>query len=180
MDNYTLENLPEPDFRRRRITRILLLIWLALGIILGLILCYIVSNAFRPAPQVPIYVGDLDEFSANSVTKKFVNGSFFDDTANKVEETLPLAVVRDGNGNFTVFYARSTRAEEAILVPGQCIVEWDDSLNQFLELCGGSVWTREGKYVAGPAPRDLDRFPARVENGKLYIDLVLQKGAPRS
>jgi hypothetical protein len=49
----------------------------------------------------------------------------------------------------------------------------------FLELCGGSQWTREGEYAAGPAPRDLDRFPARVEGGNLYVELVLERGADR-
>ena len=35
MENYSLESLPEPDARQRRITRILLFFWLALGIILA-------------------------------------------------------------------------------------------------------------------------------------------------
>lgn len=177
MDNYTLEPLPQPDARKQRITRILLIIWLVLGISVGLLLCWIVSNAFRPPPQVPVYVGDLDQFPPNSINKKFIDGPFFDETANKDQDTLPLAVVRDANGNFTVFYARSTNPAEAILVPRQCVVEWDDSLQHFLELCGGSTWDRNGKYISGPAPRDLDRFPPHVTDGKLYIDLTLQRGA---
>lgn len=172
-----LERQSEKPRRPLNWTRILLLIWLALGIILALSLCYIVSYAFRPPPLVPQYVGDVDEYPLNSVNKEFINAQFFDETANKVQETLPLQVVRDPNGNFTVFFARSTRASEAQLIPGQCVVEWDESLEKFLELCAGSMWDRSGKYVAGAAPRDLDRFPAHVENGKLYIDLKLEPGA---
>ena len=179
MDNYSIEALPEPDPKQRRITRVLLVIWLVLGLMVGAVLCYVVAVAFRPPPKIPLYVGDTDEYAPNSINKEFVNADFFDETANKVQETLPLQVVRDANDNFIVLFARSTNQNEAILIPRQCVVEWDDSLAQFLELCAGSRWTRDGKYAAGPAPRDLDRFPARVENGKLYIDLELQKGAAR-
>lgn len=177
MENYSLESLPEPDARERRITRALLFVWLALGIILGTMLCYIVSQAFRPVPAVPAFVGDLDKYQPNSINLEFINANFFDDTANKDQETLPLDVVRDAAGNFTVFFARSTRQDEAILAPRTCLVEWDDSLNKFLELCGGSQWNLDGTYFAGPAPRNLDRFPAQVQDGKLFIDLKLEPGA---
>ncbi|MBI4673444.1 MAG: hypothetical protein HY741_17465 [Chloroflexi bacterium] len=177
MENYSLESLPTPDPKKQRLTRILLIVWLGLGLIIAAILCYILSAAFRPAPKLPLYVGDLDEYPADSVSKEFVNAKFFDETANKEIETLPLQVVRGAGQDFTVFFARSTNPAQAILIPRQCIVEWEDSLAQFLELCAGSRWTRDGKYAAGPAPRDLDKFPAHVENGKLYIDLELEKGA---
>lgn len=177
MENYSLESLPEPDARQRRITRILLFFWLALGIILAAMLCYVVSQAFRQPAVTPSFVGDLDKYQPNSVNLEFINANFFDDTANKDQETLPLEVVRDAAGNFTVFYARSTRQEEAILAPRTCLVEWDDSLGKFLELCGGSQWNLDGTYFAGPAPRNLDRFPVHIQDGKLYIDLKLVPGA---
>lgn len=177
MENYSLESLPSPDRKKERFTRILLWIWLALGLIVVAVLCYVVFAAFRPPPQVPVYINEIDQFPPNSITKQFINADFFDDTASTRFDTLPLEVVRGANDDFTVFFARSTNPTEAILIPRQCIVEWDDSLAQFLELCGGSRWSRDGKYIAGPAPRDLDRFPVRVENGKLYIDLTLIKGA---
>ncbi len=179
MENYSLEALPEAEARQQRVNRILLYIWFALGLVVVALLCYIVSSAFRPAPVVPIQVGELDEYPANSVNLEFVNARFFDETANKELETIPLQVVRDATGNLTVFLARSTRQDEAILVPRTCLVEWEESLQEFLELCAGSRWTRDGRYVSGPAPRDLDRFPARVENGKVFIDLKLEKGAAR-
>lgn len=179
MENYSIESPPEPDPKQRRTTRILLLIWLVLGLIVGATVCYVGISAFRPPPQEPIYVGDVDEYPAGTVNKEFVNADFFDATAAKQQETLPLQVAHDANGDWTVFYARSTNPDEAVLVPRQCVVEWEESLEQFLELCGGSRWTRAGKYVAGPAPRDLDTFPAHVADGKLYIDLTLIQGAAR-
>jgi hypothetical protein len=179
MENYSIESLPEPDPKERRITRLLLYVWLILGLMVVSILCYVGISAFRPPPPEPLYVGDVDEYPPDSVNKEFINADFFDTTANKAQDTLPLQIVRDANGSWKVFYARSTNPTEAILTPRQCVVEWDESISQFLELCGGSRWSRDGKYVAGPAPRDLDSFPARVEDGKLYIEKMLIPGAPR-
>lgn len=170
--------MDQPRRRKLDLTRILLLIWLGLAITVGLLLCYIVSTAFRPLPMEPQYVGDLDEYPPDSVNLEFINARFFDDTANKELETIPLQVVRSATGDLTVFLARSTRQEEAILIPRTCLVEWNDSLEKFLELCGGSQWNRDGTYAAGPAPRSLDRFPARIQNGQVWIDLQLEKGAP--
>ena len=179
MDNYSLESIPEPDARQRRITRLLLLVWLGLGLVVVAILCFIISQAFRPIPVVPIAVCTMDEYPLDSVNLEFVNGRFFDPLANKELETIPLQVVRDENGAFKVFFARSTNQPEAILVPRTCIVEWDNSIQQFLELCGGSRWQRNGTYAAGPAPRNLDQFPAHVENDTLFVDLKLEQGAAR-
>lgn len=180
MENYSIESLPEPDPKERRVTRLLLYVWLILGLIVVSVLCYVGIAAFRPPPQEPLYIGDVDEYPPDSVNLEFVNADFFDATASRQQDTLPLQIVHDANDNWTVFYARSTNPAEAILIPRQCVVEWDDSLAQFLELCGGSRWTRDGKYIAGPAPRDLDTFPARIENGKLYLLPTLQQGAPRA
>ena len=36
--------------------------------------------------------------------------------------------------------------------------------------CHGSVFTREGFYVAGPAPRGMDRYPVEVVDGIVEID----------
>ena len=179
MENYSLEALPEPDPKQRRITRLLLLIWLVLGLMVIGILCYIGATAFRPPPSTPLYVGDVDEYPLGSINLEFINADFFDAAANKSQATLPLQVVRDTTGAWTVYFARSPNPTEAIRIPQQCVVEWDESLGQFLELCGGSRWARDGSYIAGPAPRGLDSFPARIENNQLYIEPKLTPGAPR-
>src|SRR6187399_1614886 len=99
MDNYSLESVPEPDARQRRITRLLLFVWLVLGLIVVGLLCYIGTAAFRMPPAAPAFVGDIDKYPPNSVNLDFINAKFFDDTANKDQETLPLQDVTDPNGN---------------------------------------------------------------------------------
>lgn len=174
-----MDQVDQSGVRRLNWTRVLLLVWLVLGVVVALMLCYIVSAAFRPRPVEPIALGSVDDYPPNSIDLHFVNTVFFDETTSKEFDTLPLDILRDPAGNFTVFFARSTRPEEGVRIPRQCVVEWDASLEKFLELCAGSQWTRDGKYYAGPAPRDLDRFPVSVENGRLAIEPRLIKGAAR-
>ncbi len=50
-----------------------------------------------------------------------------------------------------------------------CNVEWNGDKRRFLCPCHGGVYTADGRNVAGPPPRPLDRLPARVENGVLMI-----------
>lgn len=46
--------------------------------------------------------------------------------------------------------------------------------------CHGSRYTRFGEYLAGPAPRGLDRFPSRIEDNELVIDVsTIVEGLPR-
>jgi menaquinol-cytochrome c reductase iron-sulfur subunit len=50
-----------------------------------------------------------------------------------------------------------------------CNVTWNDEKQRFLCPCHGGQYTADGRNVAGPPPRPLDRIPARVENGVLMI-----------
>jgi menaquinol-cytochrome c reductase iron-sulfur subunit len=50
-----------------------------------------------------------------------------------------------------------------------CAYHWDNATSNFMCPCHGSVFSIDGKVLAGPAPRPLDRFVTRVENGKLLI-----------
>lgn len=172
-----MDQVDERPVRKLNWTRILSLVWLFLGIVVLLLVCGIAVNGFRPRPQPPVEIGDVNEFPPGSITLKYVNTDYFDQPTGKQFETLPLDVVRDNAGNFTIFYGRSTNPAQGILVPRQCVVNWDDSLQKFLELCGGSQWTRDGKYVAGPAPRDLDSFMPQIVDGKLTIEPTLIQGS---
>lgn len=169
------------DERARRelaTTRKLYVVWGICGILVVLALCYLVYAMLRARAPVPLTVGAASDFAADSVTLKYMNAVFSDPVTQKEFTTLSLDVERDSSGNFTVFFARSTDPVLGGLTPRQCVIEWSDSLKLFVEPCGGSQWARDGKYVSGPAPRDLDRFPAQVENGDLTIQLDLVMGEP--
>jgi len=56
-----------------------------------------------------------------------------------------------------------------------CAYHWDDQSKDFLCPCHTSVFSIDGKVLAGPAPRPLDRYLTRIDNGKLLISPTIQK-----
>ena len=50
-----------------------------------------------------------------------------------------------------------------------CTVSWQSDKNHFFCPCHGSVFNREGKRVAGPAPRGMDPLPTKTEDGDLLV-----------
>ena len=55
-----------------------------------------------------------------------------------------------------------------------CAYHWDDKNLNFLCPCHTSVFDKDGKVLTGPAPRPLDRYQSKVENGKIYLGEIVQ------
>jgi menaquinol-cytochrome c reductase iron-sulfur subunit len=70
------------------------------------------------------------------------------------------AITKDGQ-NVTVFSDICTHLS--------CKVHWDAARAAFICPCHDGVFDQEGKVMAGPPPRPLNRFEAKVENGQLAI-----------
>jgi len=52
-----------------------------------------------------------------------------------------------------------------------CRVPFCDSSGRFECPCHGSVFSRGGDFITGPAPRGMDRFPTEIgDDGLLYIN----------
>lgn len=50
-----------------------------------------------------------------------------------------------------------------------CAYHWEEGKRYFLCPCHTSAFSLDGKVVLGPAPRPLDQYAVRVENGKMMI-----------
>ncbi|MBI4365493.1 MAG: Rieske (2Fe-2S) protein [Deltaproteobacteria bacterium] len=50
-----------------------------------------------------------------------------------------------------------------------CPYRWDEGKAAFVCPCHTAIFDVEGKVVAGPAPRGLDRFATKVVEGRLFI-----------
>jgi len=57
-----------------------------------------------------------------------------------------------------------------------CAYHWDDRQKYFICPCHTSAFSIEGKVLAGPAPRPLDRYVTRVDSGKLLIGSQIERG----
>jgi menaquinol-cytochrome c reductase iron-sulfur subunit len=51
-----------------------------------------------------------------------------------------------------------------------CEYNWDPKTGHFECPCHGSVFALDGKVLAGPAPRPLDRLPTKIKNEELYVE----------
>lgn len=53
-----------------------------------------------------------------------------------------------------------------------CAYHWDGANNEFLCPCHTSTFSLDGEVTGGPAPRPLDRYAVRIEDGKLLLGAV--------
>ena len=56
-----------------------------------------------------------------------------------------------------------------------CAYHWDEQLKNFICPCHTSTFAMDGKVVAGPAPRPLDRYAIQVKDGKLFIGSQVER-----
>ncbi|HEX9860571.1 MAG TPA: ubiquinol-cytochrome c reductase iron-sulfur subunit [Nitrospirota bacterium] len=50
-----------------------------------------------------------------------------------------------------------------------CGYRWNQANNRFECPCHSSTFSIDGKALGGPAPRNLDTLPSKVEDGALYV-----------
>ncbi len=50
-----------------------------------------------------------------------------------------------------------------------CAYHWDERRKNFLCPCHSSTFGIDGRVLSGPAPRPLDRYDVKIENGRLLL-----------
>lgn len=53
-----------------------------------------------------------------------------------------------------------------------CAYHWDDAKKVFVCPCHTSAFSIDGKVLTGPAPRPLDRYALKVDNGRVMIGSI--------
>jgi cytochrome b6-f complex iron-sulfur subunit len=130
------------------------LAWLAIGIAaLGETL-WIVAAFLKPRRKETetggslIVAGPSETFAPGSVTA-FPAGKFY--------------LVRLADGGFLALNRQCTHLG--------CSVPWDEASGRFKCPCHASVFDLRGEVLSPPAPRPLDIFPVRIENGIVKVDV---------
>lgn len=54
-----------------------------------------------------------------------------------------------------------------------CLVKWNNIEKEFVCVCHGGKFDMDGKVIAGPPPKPLERLPLDIRNGKVYIGIKL-------
>lgn len=78
-------------------------------------------------------------------------------------------VVKDGDQQVTAFAPQCTHLG--------CAYHWDENNKNFLCPCHTSTFDISGKVLSGPAPRPLDRYEVKVEDGKLLLGSIKRSDA---
>lgn len=121
---------------------------------------YLVGPALKRREQMWVEVGKVDEL-----------------TVGEPKQLEYVQTVRDGwmeNRLHKAVWAVK-QAEEQVTVFSPmcphlgCGYNWNDGEHKFKCPCHGSVYAPDGKVLGGPAPRQLDVLPSKIENGKLFV-----------
>ena len=135
--------------------RFLIGIWIGLGVVALAELFWIVFSFLRPGRQRMIQqpvgkvlvAGPVDRFDPGTVTA-FREGKFY--------------LVRLDDGGFLALHRQCTHLG--------CTVPWIAEQGRFACPCHASVFDVRGEVLSAPAPRPLDLFPVRIENGIVKVD----------
>lgn len=77
------------------------------------------------------------------------------------EQHVSIYVKREDGNQFTAFSPKCTHLG--------CTVQWNNKALQFFCPCHAAVFDANGTPVAGPAPRPLDKYETKTENGRLFV-----------
>jgi len=143
---------PSPPTASRR--RMLRWIWGGLGLaaigeLLWIGLAFLVPRRRSAAGQDQVFVaGAAGDFEPGSVTA-FPAGRFY--------------LVRLDDGGFLALDRTCTHLG--------CTVPWQSEQHRFTCPCHASTFDITGQVIGPPAPRPLDRYAVRIENGIVKVDL---------
>jgi cytochrome b6-f complex iron-sulfur subunit len=140
---------PLPSPRRRRF---IVRLWALLGGAALAEAAWVTGSFLRPrqrdAASAGLFVaGPLDQFEPGSVTA-FPSGQFY--------------LVRLADGGFLALHRECTHLG--------CTVPWDGAQNRFACPCHASAFDITGQVINPPAPRPLDYYAVRIENGVVKVD----------
>ncbi|MGC9199746.1 MAG: ubiquinol-cytochrome c reductase iron-sulfur subunit [Acidobacteriaceae bacterium] len=106
-------------------------------------------------------VGDMSEFTDDKTPIRKTITFAQRDGWREVVSAQSVYVTRNAAGQLEVL--------SSICPHLGCSVSWQNAQDDFFCPCHGSVFEADGKHVAGPAPRGMDRLPIRTKNGKLQV-----------
>jgi cytochrome b6-f complex iron-sulfur subunit len=143
-----------PDRKEPERRSFLRLAWLGVGLAALGEAAWVVASFLKPRRRAPASAGSLvvagpsDAFTPSSVTA-FPAGRFY--------------LVRLADGGFLAVNRQCTHLG--------CSVPWDEASGRFACPCHASAFDLRGDVLAPPAPRPLDLFAVRIENGIVKVDV---------
>jgi len=137
----------------------------ALNALIGVLLAvpglgYILTPILRKTEQDWIRVGRVSDLSRGSFRKtvfRYVSAAGY----TRQEKRAFVWMRQEDSGDITAFSPKCTHMG--------CNVAWNPESRLFECPCHGGRYDEQGRVVAGPPPRPLDRYQVRVENDLVYL-----------
>ncbi len=107
-----------------------------------------------------IEVGSVDQLRPGKPEQVLYERKYVDGW-KKVTEKTSVWLVKNADQSITAFNPACTHLA--------CPYHWVDERKQFVCPCHDSVFSIDGKVLGGPAPRPLDRYLTKIEDGKVSI-----------
>jgi cytochrome b6-f complex iron-sulfur subunit len=149
------ESKPEDEPKSAPSSRrsFLLKLWFGLGFVVVFEYVWVLLSFLRPRKSsanegdAVVIAGPVEQFDKGSVTA-FQSGRFY--------------LARLDDGGFLALYRECTHLG--------CTVPWVDEEKRFVCPCHASAYDIRGDVLSPPAPRALDRYAVRIENGIVKVD----------
>lgn len=127
---------------------------------------FLISPMRRKYPPLWQDVGPLDRFNiGDTVQVNLVvsNPLPWDGPAQRIAAWMR----RDNEKDFTVYSSKCTHLG--------CPVRWIASAELFMCPCHGGVYFKNGDVAAGPPPKPLQQFAARVLDGQVQVQWKVEQ-----
>lgn len=165
MDDQSFEVSPSED-RRTFFKRVVNTLGAAIAVVLGAPLAGFYALPALRAPKVLWKeAGRVNDFAVGDVTlvplKPLEQREWPESWG-----TEAAWVYRQGEQDFVVYSTHCTHVG--------CPITWSPQARRFFSPCHGGVFDADGRVLAGPPPRPLDRYETRIENGILLAGPVYQ------
>lgn len=142
------------------------------GVVMGIpLLSSLIGPALQKTQQ---HFAKIAQVSAiNTGTPEDLNFAYVtEDAYIKSTDLHNVWVLKNSDTDVTVF--------SPICPHLGCRYTWQSDSEHFVCPCHGSVFSKDGKVLGGPAPRPLDTLPTKIENGDLYVEWeMFKEGIPQ-
>jgi menaquinol-cytochrome c reductase iron-sulfur subunit len=121
---------------------------------------YLFVPAKRAGQEGWIDAGDLSDLAPGNPRKlTFIHRRV--DGWNVSTAQASAWVIKQPGGGITAFAPACTHLG--------CAYRWDNAQCEFLCPCHGSRFAMDGKVLAGPAPRPLDRYEVKIAGERVWL-----------
>ncbi|HLR24860.1 MAG TPA: ubiquinol-cytochrome c reductase iron-sulfur subunit [Fodinibius sp.] len=134
------------------------------GLIATLIAIPVIGTLIAPLvmnePRKWRDVGSVDKFEQGSIGLVEFKGAGYKPWSGKAAKQAAW-VKRESASKFIAFSVNCTHLG--------CPVRWQKDAEMFFCPCHGGVFYDDGTVAGGPPPRELQRYPIRVKNGRVQV-----------